>query len=70
MTKCCSNRVLHQFAICCFSMAALRMKSYGDPPAALEDVTPDGHEGLMSATGDTDDIGNFDMPDVSELPRS
>ena len=46
------------------------MQTYGDPPSAIvDDMMPGGPDGLMGATGDPDDIGNFDMPDMDDLPK-
>ena len=48
----------------------MQMQTYGDPPSAIvDDMMPGGPDGLMGATGDPDDIGNFDMPDMDDLPK-
>mmetsp|Transcript_12553 Transcript_12553/g.27080 ORF Transcript_12553/g.27080 Transcript_12553/m.27080 type:complete len:405 (+) Transcript_12553:117-1331(+) len=49
-----------------------QMQSHGDPPAAIvDDVAGGMPKGLMGASGDPDDIGNFDFPggDIGELPK-
>lgn len=45
------------------------MQTFGDPPSPIVDeMAPGAGDGLMGASGDPDDIGNFDMPNMDDLP--